>query len=431
MTTTMSPTTARSESPRLMDKVPPWTLVAATMFFIAWGGNQFTPLLVFYSGEGVDDVIVNGLLFAYVIGIVPALAVSAPLSDRYGRRPVALPAPWIGIAGSAFLAIGGDAPALLGIGRVLCGIALGIAMAVGGSWLKELSSPPYDLAADGLAGARRQGLSLTAGFAVGAAVAGVLAEWAPAPHVLPYLVHIVISIPFALAVNAVPETLERRTVATTPENDGGATVTSPADKPAPIATHFAAPRFLLVVALTAPWVFGTAGVAYAIIPGQLADNVQSAPVAFSALLCVLTLGSGFVVQQLARRIYFPGSIILAKLTYSLILMGMVLAVATTLLLETAGWSIALGIVAAVVLGSAYGMALQCGLLEVQRYAHRSNLAAFTAVFYSLAYLGFGFPMILAALSDLASYSLMLGVGAFIAAASGILMFIAVKLHNRR
>lgn len=428
--TTMLPP-PRNASPRLLYTAPPWTLVAATMFFIAWGGNQFTPLLVFYSGEGIDNVIVNGLLFAYVIGIVPALAISAPLSDRYGRRPVALPAPWIGIAGSAFLAIGGDAPALLGIGRVLCGIALGIAMAVGGSWLKELSSPPYDLAADGLAGARRQGLSLTAGFAVGAAVAGALAQWAPAPHVVPYAVHIVLSVPFAIALCAVPETLESRTAPPAPAVDGRPPAAPRGDTPPPIASHFAAPRFLLVVALTAPWVFGTAGVAYAIVPGQLAYNVQGAPVAFSALLCVLTLGSGFLVQQFARRIYVPGSIILAKLAYSLILMGMVLAVATTLLLESAAWSIALGIVAAVVLGSAYGMALQCGLLEVQRYAHRSNLAAFTAVFYSLAYLGFGFPMILSALSDLAPYPLMLGVGAFIAAASGILMFIAVKLHNRR
>lgn len=431
MTTTMSPTTARSEPPRLLDRVPPWALLAATMFLIAWGGNQFTPLLVFYSGEGIDKVVVNSLLFAYVVGIVPALAISAPLSDKFGRRLIALPAPWIGIAGSVFLAIGGDAPLMLGIGRVLCGVALGIAMAVGGSWLKEVSSPPYDLAADGLAGARRQGLALTAGFAVGAAVAGVLAQWAPAPHVLPYLVHIVVSIPFALALNAVPETLERRTEATTPGNDGGATAAGTADKPAPIATHFAAPRFLLVVALTAPWVFGTAGVAYAIIPGQLADNVQSAPVAFSALLCVLTLGSGFVVQQLARRIYIPGSIILAKLTYSLILVGMILAVATVLLLDSAVWSIAVGIVASIVLGSAYGMALQCGLLEVQRYAHNSNLAAFTAVFYTLAYLGFGSPMILSALSGVASYPVMLGAGAVIAAASGILMFVAVKMRDRR
>lgn len=430
MTTTMAPATKRRESPRLLDKAPPWALLAATMFLIAWGGNQFTPLLVFYSGEGIDQVVVNSLLFAYVVGIVPGLAISAPLSDRFGRRPVALPAPWIGIAGSVFLAIGGDAPLMLGIGRVLCGIALGIAMAVGGSWLKEVSSPPYDLAADGLAGARRQGLSLTAGFAVGAAVAGVLAQWAPAPHVLPYLVHIVLSVPFALALSAVPETLERRS-ASTPEDDGGTLATRRADTPPPIATHFAAPRFLLVVALTAPWVFGAAGVAYAIIPGQLADNVQNAPVAFSALLCVLTLGSGFVVQQLARRIYVPGSIILAKLTYSLILAGMLLAVVTMLVLESTPWSVAVGILAAITLGCAYGMALQCGLLEVQRYAHNSNLAAFTAVFYTLAYLGFGFPMVLSALSGVASYPVMLGAGAVIAAASGILMFVAVKVHNRR
>lgn len=429
MSTTLAPAAERNKSPRVLDKVPPWVLLAATMFLIAWGGNQFTPLLVFYSGEGIDKVVVNSLLFAYVVGIVPGLAISAPLSDRLGRRPVALPAPWIGIAGSVFLAIGGDAPIMLGIGRVLCGVSLGIAMAVGGSWLKEVSSPPYDLDADGLAGARRQGLSLTAGFAVGAAVAGVLAQWAPAPHVLPYVVHIVLSVPFALALNTVPETLERRS-ASTSEDDGGAEAPRTDNTPPPIATHFAAPRFLLVVALTAPWVFGTAGVAYAIIPGQLADNVQNAPVAFSALLCVLTLGSGFVVQQLARRIYVPGSIILAKLTYSLILVGMILAVATMLLLDSAPWSIAVGIVAAIVLGSAYGMALQCGLLEVQRYAHNSNLAAFTAVFYTLAYLGFGFPMVLSALSGVTSYPVMLGTGAVIAAASGILMFVAVQIHNR-
>ena len=46
MTATMSPTTARSEPPRLLDRVPPWALLAATMFLIAWGGNQFTLSLV-------------------------------------------------------------------------------------------------------------------------------------------------------------------------------------------------------------------------------------------------------------------------------------------------------------------------------------------------------------------------------------------------
>lgn len=418
---------------RRFDRVPPWILVAATMFFIAWGGNQFTPLLVLYSSEGIDKVVVNGLLFAYVLGIVPGLAISAPLSDRYGRRPVALPAPWIGIAGSALLAIGGDAPAILGVGRVLCGIALGIAMAVGGSWLKEASSPPYDMRADGLAGARRQGLSLTAGFAVGAAVAGALAQWAPAPHVLPYVAHIVLSVPFAIALLAVPETLHKATVAApgTTANDAGRRTSSPHDERPKIAAHFASPRFLLVVALTAPWVFGTAGVAYAIIPGQLADNVSGAPIAFSALLCVLTLGSGFVVQQLARRIYAPGSIILAKLTYSLILIGMILAVATMLLLDSAAWSISVGIVAAIVLGCAYGMALQCGLLEVQRYAHSTNLAAFTALFYTLAYLGFGSPMVLSALASTFTYPTMLATGAVIAAASGAAMFVAVKFNAKQ
>ena len=58
------------------------------MFAIAWGGNEFTPLLVMYRDVShFSAVTVDMLLGAYVLGIVPALLVGGPLSDRYGRRP--------------------------------------------------------------------------------------------------------------------------------------------------------------------------------------------------------------------------------------------------------------------------------------------------------------------------------------------------------
>ena len=58
-----------------------WLPVALTMFAVAWGGNEFTPLLVMYREVGdFSAVTVDALLAAYVLGIVPALLLGGPLS---------------------------------------------------------------------------------------------------------------------------------------------------------------------------------------------------------------------------------------------------------------------------------------------------------------------------------------------------------------
>src|SRR5690606_25973277 len=53
----------------------------------------------------------------------------------------------------------------------------------------------------------------------------------------------------------------------------------------------------------------------------------------------------------------------------------------------------------VVLGAGYGITLVAGLQEVDRMAGPRELASLTAVFYSLAYLGFGLPALLSFLSE--------------------------------
>ncbi|MFJ7723589.1 MFS transporter, partial [Rhodococcus erythropolis] len=197
----------RLEGERLSGGKWLWLTVAASMFAAAWGGNEFTPLLVMYRlDHGYSPVMVDFFLFAYVVGIVPALLLGGPLSDRLGRRPIMLPAPIIAIAGSTLLAFGADSAAALILGRILCGIALGIGMAVGGSWVKELSTQPWDPTASEGAGARRAAMSLTAGFALGAGAAGILAQWAPMPSGLAYVLHIAITVLAAMALWRAPET---------------------------------------------------------------------------------------------------------------------------------------------------------------------------------------------------------------------------------
>ena len=84
----------------------------------------------------------------------------------------------------------------------------------------------------------------------------------------------------------------------------------------------------------------------------------------------------------------------------------------------------LGLVAAVVLGAGYGIALVSGLQEVQRIAEPADLAGLTGVYYAVAYSGFLLPTVLAALAAVVSYTVMLL--ALAALALGCLAVIAAR-----
>lgn len=367
----MTDVLTRDAAPRVGRRA--WWGVAAAVFAIAWGGNEFTPLLVMYKGDGLPGTAVDLLLFYYVLGIVPALLIGGPLSDRFGRRPLLLPAPLVAATGSLLLACGADSVALLALGRVLTGVALGLAMAVGGSWLKELSPPGR--------GPRRSAMSLTGGFAIGAGVAGVLAQWGPLPDSLPYLVNVTLCLGAAAWIAGAPETVPA-------QRDRGSLRE---DLKIP---GLRLPRFRQVVLPTAVWVFACSATAYAVLPSLMAEQVSGAPIAFSALLTVITLGCGFAIQSAARRIDRPGTARASMVGLSLVTTGLLVAAFTFDVLTL--WA---AILTTVVLGAGYGITLVAGLQEVDRMAAPGDLAGLTAVFYSLAYLGFGLPALLSFLTE--------------------------------
>lgn len=402
-----------AEGDRTHRAVPPWIAVAAAVFAIAWGGNEFTPLLTMYRLEhGFSDFIVDILLFAYVLGIVPGLLLGGPLSDRFGRRALMLPAPVFAIAGSAVLAAGASQAAVLFTGRVLSGISIGLAMAVGGSWLTELSRAPYDHRALASAGPRRMAMSLTAGFALGAAAAGALAQWGPWPSVVPYAVHIVLTAVVLVPLFWVPETR-----VSIPAHVRSAPLL--ADLKIPSAGHR---RFWFVVVPVAPWVFGAAAAAYAVLPNLMTERSAGMPIAFGALLCLLALGCGFGVQALGRKIDKPGTARGVLTAFALLVAALPLAA-----LAAATLSVPLVIAAACVLGAGYGMALVAGLLEVQRIATPDDLAGLNAVFYSLSYLGFAVPAAMALGVQVVSYPAMFMGAAVVAALSFALVLAGSRI----
>lgn len=408
----MSDTMSDPESTSIPHPAPgphAWLTVAGTFFTVAWGGNEFTPLLKMYQQNGGWSAqIVNVLLGAYVLGIIPALLIGGPLSDRYGRRPLMAPAPVFGVLGSAVLAMGADNPAILFLGRMFSGLALGLVMAVGTSWIKELSEPG--------AGARRASTTLTVGFGLGAAVAGALAEWGPAPlrAILPYLVNIALIVLLAIPMyTSAPETRHRQQTT------------------APLLSALKVPkamhkRFLFVVLPMAPWVFGCAASAYAIIPNLVSADLPGYEIAFSALLCLVALSAGVAVQPLAKRLDSPRSARATGVALGVTLIGLAAAALTAATLNL--W---LSLVAAALLGAAYGLLLVSGLQEVQRIAGPKDLAGLTAVYYSLTYLGFFIPAVLALLNRYATYTQMFLGGTIVCLLTLLVVGLAWSKHLPR
>ena len=396
--------------------IPGWLAACGMLFAVAWGGNEFTPLLVMYRlDSGMSVQIVNILLGAYVLGIVPALLVGGPLSDRYGRRPLMVPAPILCVVGSGLLASGSDSVALLFAGRVFSGLALGLVMAVGTSWVKELSQAPFDPGASTGAGAVRASLSLTLGFLLGAVVAAAIAQFSPLSAVLPYAVNIVLTVLLAVVMSRAPETHSRRA-----RGDGAASRRLLDDLLVPAALHR---RFLLVVVPMAPWVFGASATAYAVLPNLVAHRVPGYEVGFSGLLCLVALAFGVLSQQAAKWVDSPHSSRAVVVALGLTAVGMALAVraASTL-------TVPMALVAAAVLGAAYGLLLVSGLQEVQRIAGPDRLAGLTAVYYSLAYLGFFVPAALAGLAHWFDYPTMFAVGAALALLSVVVVALSWRRH---
>nr|WP_120490921.1 MFS transporter [Corynebacterium lactis] len=392
-----------------------WLFSALAVFAVAWGGNQFTPLMVMYRlNRDLAPVFVDLLLFVYALGIAPALLISGPVSDRIGRKPVMLVAPFLSILGSTLIALGEKTGPLILSGRFISGIAVGIVMAVGGSWVKELSTARFDPTAKTTSGAKRQSMALTLGFGFGAGIAGTLAQFAPLPGQLAYIVHIVLTIPTIFGMMMVPETRQ------SPHLHGGHHESLLQSLRTPSVTNR---RFLLVVAMGAPWVFGAAGVAYAIIP-SLMQNFVSQPVFYSAMVTFFALLLGFGIQQIGPRLVSNHSARGSLIAIGIVIVGMgsAAAMSTNPTAVTA-------FLAALVLGMGYGLSMFTGLNEVQRIAGPRDLAGLTGIFYCLTYIGFAFPAILTELSHSIpwmTYPVMLGGGMVIALA----MATVIALNSR-
>ena len=355
-----------------------WKRAVFALFAVAAGTNVPTPLLLVYQERlGLSAEVLTALFGCYAAGLVPALLVAGPLSDRLGRRRVAIPGIVLsGLASLAFAAAG-DSLTLLFTARFLQGVVSGVVFSVGSAWVGELS-----LASGEGAGGRRAAFAMTAGFSLGPLMSGLLGEFGPAPTVLPYLVHTALVVAGLTVALGLPETVDLHAVHRRNRGHPDAVPLIRAGDGLLVAT---------VLAPIAVCVYAFPSSVISAVP--LLVDLPYGGVAVTGVLAGVTLGAGTLVAPLQARLG-PWTAVVGT---SLGAAGFAAATA----FATTGWVPWL-VVTAPLLGSGGGLCLAAGLTLTARLAAPGRLGALTALFLAIAYLGFAVPFLMAVIAGATS-----------------------------
>lgn len=375
-----------------------WLPVAAVLLGTGWGANQFVPLLLVYRpalhlGTGT----LEAMFGFYALGLIPGLLLAGPLSDARGRRYVVVPAAGLSLVASLVLVAGAESVALLFAGRVLAGVSSGVVFGAGTAWLREISG---GAGASDQVSARRAAVAMTAGFALGPLVSGLLAQWAPSPRLVAYLPHIALMVVVLVWMRRAPET-----------------VVGPRRRVRLAVPGVRSRRFRRVVAPMGPWVFATPAVAFALLPSVVNAGAATDGIALGAVVTSLTAFAGVLIQPLARHLDAGGRGNRAAIT-GLMVAAAAFGLAAITAQADAIWML---VPCAILFGSAYGLCLVAGLVEVGRLADNDALAGLTAAYYAITYLGFAAPYLFALAAHLASYPTLLAIGAVLALATAALV----------
>jgi MFS family permease len=180
-------------------------LVAFAFAVTMVGTTLPTPLYPIYERTiGFSGLVVTVVFAAYAAGVIAALLLLGRLSDEVGRRPVLLAGLGLSAASAVLFLAAGDLAALLA-GRVLSGLSAGI-------FTGTATAALLDLAPSGDAG--RATLVATAanmgGLGCGPLLAGLLAQYAPLPVRLCFVVDLALVALAGAGLLVVPETVDVR-----------------------------------------------------------------------------------------------------------------------------------------------------------------------------------------------------------------------------
>ncbi|WP_371776803.1 MFS transporter [Streptomyces sp. NBC_01438] len=375
---------------------------AYTLLILLTGTNLPTPLYRGYEAKFDFSPFVVTLIFAvYVAALIPSLLVAGPLSDAIGRRRVLLPAIALAALGSLGFALA-NGTGWLFAARILQGLAVGAASGALTAALSELEP----------SGSRRKAalvstVASVGGLGLGPVLAGLLAQYAPAPDVVPFVVEIVLLIPAAIAVMRMPATRQgarwRPRRPQIPRRMRAVFVTSG-------TANFAA--------------FAVIGLFLTLIPAYVATLTNSTNLMLGGGTAALMLACSAIVQLLA---YGRPAHLLQLVGLPVLALGLGL-----LVLVGAIDSLALLLGATVLAGIGHGLAFLGGLTTVNNAAPDSGRAEVLSSFYVIVYTGVGLPVLgVGVLATTISLTTAVSWFAGIVAVLCLLVLVALSRTDRR
>jgi predicted MFS family arabinose efflux permease len=185
-----------------------WFVALAFGSLMAFGTLP-TPLWPLYQARDHFGPTQVTIAFAVMVaGAAVSFGALGHLSDRFGRRRIIAPALVAGIGAALVLAAWPTLPGLI-VGRVLTGIAVGLMASTATAYLTDLHREAHpDRAGSGVPMLTSTVANL-GGLALGPLVAGIVAQWLPAPLVTSYLLLAGVMAGLLMLVLSTPETVDR------------------------------------------------------------------------------------------------------------------------------------------------------------------------------------------------------------------------------
>jgi MFS family permease len=341
--------------------------VAALIGALFAGSTLLTPLYIIYEQKFDFSQITLTLIYAvYVIGNLAALLFFGHLSDILGRRKIALAALAVGILSTLMFLVAGDI-ATLYIARILSGLGVGVGAGTGTAWLAELIAEHDKTRATSIAASTN-----FLGLGVGALVAGVLAQYAPSPLRLSFVVYLTVLLVVAGLIACTPETVA-------PQARSRMTLRPRLSVPRDIRAQFVAP------AATSFGTFALVGFYASLAPSTLAHELHETSHAVAgALFCELALivaACIVLTQRLSSRAAMLWALAMMVPSVALIVAAQVLA------------SLALMIAATSVCGVAIGLGYRGSLQVVNQIAPADRRAEVASSYFVCAFCGNALPVI--------------------------------------
>jgi MFS family permease len=346
------------------------TFAAAVMIGVLFAGSTMvTPLYIMYKHAfGFSQITLTLIYAVYVVGNLTALLFFGRLSDQAGRRPMACIAMGLAIVG-ALVFLFAHGTAWLYAGRILSGLAIGIGAGTGTAWLAELITDESKARATVIATSAN-----FTGLGIGALIAGLLAQYAPWPLQLPYIVYLAALLVVAALVWLAPETVTR------PQRSMHELSMEPrVSVPPEIRAQFVAP------AVTGFGSMALVGFYAALAPTLLAEQLHvtnhAAAGAIFLELALVVAGAILVTQSLSSR-----TVMLAALALMLPSVAVLLAAQTEK-------SMLILIVATAVCAATSGLGYRGSLQVANQIAPQDRRAEIVSSYFICGFAGNALPVI--------------------------------------